>query len=253
MPAVKEFARAVEEIAPRELAEDWDNVGTLVDCGGDVTSVLVALDITDEVVLEADAKGCGLIVAHHPVIFHPLRSISRNDVVYKLIKKGISAICAHSNLDAAAGGVNDLLAAIFGVVDPVPFANVGRIGRLKAPVTAGEIAQICASRFSAHVRMVDAGRPVNTLAVLGGSGGSLVEAALAVGADCLLTGEADHHDAIDAAAGGLSLVLAGHFSTEFPIVPVLADRLATRFPDVKVRASRRNKDPFAYLEPISKT
>ena len=247
MPRVEEFAKVMEEFAPAALAEDWDNVGTLVDCGGDITSVLVALDITDEVVNEAEAQGCQLIISHHPVIFSPLARISSGDVVYRLIKKNISAICAHTNLDVAAGGVNDILAAIFGITEPQPFGCGGRVGKLKTSVTAAQIAEVCATRFGANVKLVDVGKTVNTLSVLGGSGGSFLKDSFAAGADCYLTGEADHHDAIDARQMGMSLVVAGHFSTEFPVVPVLADRLGKRFPGVRIMASRRNKDPFTYL------
>lgn len=247
MPKLEEFEKVMEEFAPRELAESWDNVGSLVDCGGDITSVLVSLDITEEVVMEAEAQGCQLIIAHHPVIFSPLTRIHYTDVVYRMIKKSISCICAHTNLDAAASGVSDVLAAIMGLTDVSVFAGGGRIGRLKTSVTAGQIAEACASRFGTSVKLADSGRAVNRLAVLGGSGGGYLKEAIAAGADCYLTGEADHHDAIDARQAGVSLVVAGHYSTEFPVVPVLADRLSKRFPGVRVMVSRRNKDPFTYL------
>ena len=94
---------------------------------------------------------------------------------------------------------------------------------------------------------MDVGRPINTLAALGGSGDHLIEEAVAAGADALLTGEAGHHDALDAKRLGLSLIVAGHYSTEFPIVPVLADHLSRRFSGLRVICSRRNKDPFSYL------
>ncbi len=249
MPTVNEVYNAIGEIAPFDTAEPWDNSGILVNCGGDISAVLVALDITNEVVSEAAAEGCGLIVAHHPVIFKPMRKLAHGDVVYRLARKGISAVCAHTNLDAAAGGVNDILAAIFGVVDAQVFANVGRVGELKKPTTTAELAADCAKRFGSQVRFADAGRPINRLAVLGGSGGGLLDEAIAAGADCILTGEADHHDAIDAKHAGVSLVVAGHFSTEFPLVPVLADWLGKRFPQMRVQASRRDKDPFSYVSP----
>lgn len=248
MPTITEIAAVMEELAPRTLAEEWDNVGTLVDCGGEVDSILVALDITKEVVEEAEAKGCNLIVSHHPVIFQPLRSVAQNSVVFRLIQKNISALCAHTNLDAAKGGVNDILAAVFGMADPLFFAGGGRVGRLRVAASVKEIAAVCHKHLNAHVKIVDTGKKVNTLAVLGGSGGGVVADAKAAGADCLLTGEADHHDAIDARQAGLSLVVAGHYATEFPVVPVLADRLGKRFPDIKVRISRRNKDPFTYFD-----
>ncbi len=249
MPKLHEIAEFVEGFAPPELAEDWDNCGTLVDCGGEVKRLMCALDITSGVVAEAEDAGCQLVLAHHPVIFHPLRRVVHGEVVYKLIRKHISAICLHTSLDAAAGGVNDVLAAILGLMEPEVFARMGRVGQLRQAVSATLLAESCAERFSAHVRYVDAGAPVRRLAVLGGSGGGLVEEAKKAGADCILTGEADHHDAIDAREAGLSLIAAGHYSTEFPVVPVMADRLIKRFPDLTVLISRKGKDPFQYADP----
>lgn len=249
MPKLHEIESYVASFAPPELAEEWDNSGTLVDCGGEVKKALCALDITSAVVAEAEAAGCQLILAHHPVIFHPLKKLRHGEVAYKLVRKHISAICAHTNLDAASGGVNDILAAILGVMEPEVFARVGRVGEMRQPVSATQLAETCSERFSAHVRYVDAGRVVKRLALLGGSGGGLVEEALAAGADCIFTGEADHHDAIDAREAGISLVVAGHYSTEFPVVPVMADRLIKRFPDLTVLISRKGKDPFQYADP----
>ena len=249
MPTVKEIAAAIEKIAPRELAGDWDNVGALVDNGGEVSSVLVSLDITDDVVNEAEQAGCQLIVAHHPVIFHPLKSLVYGSTVYRMVKKGISAVCAHTNLDAAAGGVNDILAGIFGIAEAEVFAGFGRVGNLREEATPLQLAQKCSKKFGAHVKLADAGRTVRRLAVLGGSGGGLLEEALAAEADCILTGEADHHDAIDSVHAGVSLIVAGHFHTEFPVVPVLAGWLAKQYPGVKVQLSRRNCDPFRHIVP----
>lgn len=253
MPYVKEIAAAVERIAPSSLAEEWDNVGTLVDHGGEVSRVLVTLDITEAVIAEAEQQGCQLIVAHHPVIFHPLKKLSRKDLAFQLAKKGISAICVHTNLDAAPGGVNDILAGIFGLSQPEVFAGMGRVGNLKEEMSATALATKCARKFGAHVKMADAGRPIRRLAVLGGSGGGLLEEALAAGADCVLTGEADHHDALDALQVGVSLIVAGHFHTEFPVVPVLAGWLDKQFPGLTVSISRRNRDPFKHIQPKETT
>lgn len=247
MVRVEEVLQYVQQLAPALLAEDWDNVGALVDCGVEITSILVALDITEEVVAEAEYQGCQLIVSHHPVIFTPMRQISRRDVPYRMIKKNISAICAHTNLDAAEGGVNDILCKLFGIGDAKPFDKIGRVGRLARPTGAPQLAAACQETLGAHVKLVDAGRPIANLAVVGGSGGSMLEAAAAAGADALLTGEAGHHAAIDARRMGLSLIVAGHYATEFPVVAVLADKLARRFGGVRVLGSRRSRDPFTYL------
>ena len=246
MARVQDILQYMNQLAPASLAEDWDNVGLLVDCGADVTSILVALDITDEVVAEAEYQGCQLIVSHHPVIFDPLKRIDRRDVVFRLIKKNISAICMHTNMDAAEGGVNDILCALFGVQDAKAFGGLGRVGTVRT-TNVQQLSKICRDTLGAHVKVVDCGNAVNRLAVVGGAGGSMLEDAILAGADCLLTGEASHHAAIDAKRLGISLVVAGHYATEFPIVPVVAEKLKQKFPALRVLGSRRNKDPFAYL------
>ena len=249
MITVRDIEQFLYDWAPPDTAESWDNVGLLVGRPDrPVRRVLVALDVTPAVAAEAAELGADLIVAHHPVIFHPLKRIGRSDVPFRMIKKNISGLCAHTNLDAAEGGVNDILCKLFGVTGARGFAEggMGRIGQIRT-VSAAQLADQCQTTLNAKVKYVDAGRPINTLAVLGGSGDHLIEEALAAGADALLTGEAGHHDALDAKRLGLSLVAAGHFATEFPVVPVLADKLARRFARVRVLCSRRNRDPFTYI------
>lgn len=248
MPRVEEIHAFLEEIAPRALAEDWDNVGTLVDCGREVSGVMTALDITGTTIAEAAEAGCELIVSHHPVIFHPLRRVDCTDPAYQLIRRQISGICMHTNLDTAAGGVNDQLAALFGLGEVRALEQMGRVGRLPAPMDPASFALLCKEKLGASgVQLADAGQPIRTLAVLGGAGGDFAAAAKAAGADCLLTGEAGHHDALDALRIGLSLVAAGHFSTEHPVVPYLADQLRRRFPALRVLVSQREQEPFTTL------
>ena len=258
MTTVQQLYEAMQRIAPLELAESWDNPGLLVDCGGEVTRVLVTLDITPEVVTEAAAKHYEAIVAHHPVIFDPLKKLGPQDVPFQLVRAGISAICMHTNLDAAAGGVNEVLAGIFGMQDPEPFAGgCGRVGSIE-PITVPQLArkaqQELAARCNApdagpavQVKFADTGKPVQRLAVISGAGGSLFEEALAMGADCLLTGEANHHHACDAKRLGLSLIAAGHYATEFPVTAAVAEKLRAALPGVEVLVSTANKDPYTYL------
>ena len=258
MTTVQQLYEAMQRIAPLELAESWDNPGLLVDCSGEVTRVLVTLDITPEVVTEAAAKHCEAIVAHHAVIFDPLKKLGPQDVPFQLVRAGISAICMHTNLDAAAGGVNEVLAGIFGMQDPEPFAGgCGRVGSIE-PITVPQLArkaqQELAARCNApdagpavQVKFADTGKPVQRLAVISGAGGSLFEEALAMGADCLLTGEANHHHACDAKRLGLSLIAAGHYATEFPVTAAVAEKLRAALPGVEVLVSTANKDPYTYL------
>lgn len=258
MTTVRQVYEAMQAIAPLELAEHWDNPGLLVDCGGQMHRVLAALDITPEVVAEAAAKQCEMIVSHHPVIFDPLKKIGPQDVPFQLVQAGISAICMHTNLDAAEGGVNEVLAGIFGMRDWEVFADgCGRVGEVE-PITVPELAckaqAVLGGRCNrprsgpaVQVKFADSGRTVKRLAVISGAGGSMFEDALAVGADCLLTGEANHHAAIDAVRLGLSLVAAGHYATEFPVCAAIADRLHAAFPELEVRVSGENRDPFTYI------
>lgn len=258
MTTVRQVYEAMQAIAPLELAEHWDNPGLLVDCGGQMHRVLAALDITPEVVAEAAAKQCEMIVSHHPVIFDPLKKIGPQDVPFQLVQAGISAICMHTNLDAAEGGVNEVLAGIFGMRDWEVFADgCGRVGEVE-PITVPELARkaqaVLGGRCNrprsgpaVQVKFADTGRTVRRLAVISGAGGSMFEDALAVGADCLLTGEANHHAAIDAVRLGLSLVAAGHYATEFPVCAAIADRLHAAFPELEVRVSGENRDPYTYL------
>ena len=245
-------------MAPLELAESWDNPGLLVDCGGEVSRVLVALDVTAETLAEAEQNGCQLIVTHHPVIFHPLKKLSPADLPFQLVQKGISAICMHTNLDAAEGGVNEVLAGIFGMREMEAFAEgCGRVGSIE-PITVPELAKKaqkelavrCNQPFNGpavQVKFADTGKTVRRLAVISGAGGSLFEDAIAQGADCLLTGEANHHHAIDAKRLGLSLVAAGHYATEFPVTAAVAEKLRRAFPELEVLVSEDARDPYTYL------
>ena len=247
MTELKEIYNYLKELAPLELAEDWDNPGLLVDCGRPVGRVLTCLDITGPVVREAREKGCDLVVSHHPVIFRPLKALQEGQVPCLLLKAGISAICMHTNRDAAPGGVNDTLAQRMGLRDAEPFAEgMGRIGWIEE-MSAHQLAQETARVLHARVQWADGGKPIRSLALITGSGGSMLEDAIRAGADALLTGEASHHTALDALAAGVTLVAAGHYATEFPVAQTLAARLKDRFRDLEVLVSEADRDPYHYL------
>lgn len=246
---VSQILEELKAIAPPELACSWDNVGLLVDAGRPVTKVLTALDITADVVREAAAGGCELIVSHHPVIFDPIKRISAEDVPGLLLQNGISGICMHTNLDAAPGGVNDLLADILGISREGRrnFAeDCGRIGAVKATTTAA-IAAFCTGTLHSGVKYVDSERPVACLAEVSGAGGSFLQEAIDQGADCLVTGEAAHHIALLARQKGVGLVVAGHWGTEQAVADLLASRLEQAFPELEVCHAAADIDPYTYL------
>lgn len=238
----------LESLAPKALAESWDNTGTLIRCAEEITGVLCALDITPQTVAEAQEKDCNVIVSHHPVIFRPLKRIGAQDVPALLLRAGISVFSLHTNLDKAAGGVNDALAARLRLENITPFADgFGRIGTLPAPMEPEACAQYTAAQLHAPVRFAGAAKTIRRAAVVSGSGGDFVQAAGEAGADCLITGEASHHDAWDALAANVTLITATHFSTEQFIADVLAQCLRAAFPALRVARSAADRDPFVCL------
>lgn len=255
MATVKDIYRYLDKLAPFSTQMGFDNAGFLVgreEMG--VTRVLVALDITQEVVQEAAELGCSLIVSHHPVIFHPVKTVTDQTVTGRILlalaEQHIAAICAHTNLDAAQGGVNDCLAQILGLqeigqlhpdgVDAQgqPY-GIGRVGLVhSAGLNASAYAAYVKERLgAASVRYVEGGRPVRQVAVGGGSCGSMLEDAVVAGCDTFVTADVKYDQYLQAKALGISLMDAGHFATEHVVCGPLAEKLAKEFPKVEVLLS----------------
>ncbi len=246
MTTVREIESFLYGWAPRELAESWDNVGLLVgDPEAAVERVLVALDITPQVAEEALEHGCQLIVAHHPVMncaWHPVQTVRADDrqgrTLTALLRGGVAAICMHTNLDAAEGGVNDILAEKLGLTQPEMLTEekIGRIGTLKCEIPLVEFTHSVIELLGCNgLRYVDAGRPVHRVAVGGGACGCYIPQAVAAGCDTFVTSDLKYNDFLD--TEGLNLIDAGHFPTENVVCPALRDRLQSAFPAVDVLCS----------------
>ncbi len=243
MPTVREIADYFEQRVPSSLKMDFDNVGLL--CGfpdREVTRVLVALDATREVIDEAAGLGAELLVTHHPVIFDPMRTLLATDPagarLIALVQGGISAVCLHTNLDIAEGGVNDALAEALGarVCETLP---CGRIAELPAAREPDAFAAAVRDALGVSgLRYYDAGRPVRRLALCGGAGGDILYDAARRGCDTVLTGEIRYHQWLDGKELGLNLLDADHFCTENVVVPVLARMLREGFPELETAVSR---------------
>lgn len=264
MATVKDIYHFVDSIAPFSTQMDFDNAGFLVGRGGrEVSRLLVSLDITEEVVAEAAQLGVELIVAHHPVLFRPVRTITDDDpngrILLALVEHGIAAICAHTNLDAAVGGVNDALAQALGltsltVLDPSGTdaqgrsIGIGRVGTLAAEQELVAYAKEVKGALDANgVRYVDVGRPVSRVAVGGGACGDMLELAHSMGCDTFVTADVKYNYFLDAKALGINLIDAGHFPTENVICPVLEERLKIAFDGVEVLFSTVHREVFSYL------
>lgn len=265
MATVEEIFRFLDQKAPFHTQMDFDNAGFLVGHGRQkVERVLVALDITKQVIEEAAEKDCQLIVAHHPVIWGTIQQVTDRDTtgqkLLALIEHGIAAICAHTNLDAAEGGVNTQLARCFGLLDPVPLETdgvdeagvpygIGRVGKLSdGPLSLGEFARKAKAVLRLDgIRALDAGIPVHKLAVGGGACGSMLHAAKAQGCDTFLTADLKHDLYLEAEALGLNLLDAGHYSTEMVICPVLAQWIGQAFPGLTAEVASAQGEVFTYL------
>lgn len=234
-------------LAPLELQMEFDNAGLLIGRRqAPVSKAILALDITDEVIEEARNEGAELIISHHPIIFHKLKRVSdtdNDDRILRMAEKGIAAVCMHTNLDIADGGVNDVLIKLLGASceGKLDNDNCGRIGFLPAPMAMQDFLLHTKSALHAEgLRFYDSGRPVERLAVMGGAGGDSLHDAWEKGCDTYVTADVKYHQFLEAAQLGLNLIDADHFYTENPIIPVLAEKLSTRFPDVEFCVSARH-------------
>ena len=249
MSTVREVEQMLFAWAPRELAMEWDNVGLLVgDPDAPADRILVSLDITEAVVEEAVEMGAQLIVSHHPVMnctWHPVQTLRSDDrqgrIVTGLIRHGIAAICMHTNLDAAEGGVNDALAEKLGLEDVKPLTDekIGRIGTLKCELPLVDFTRFVVKSLRCNgLRYTDRGRTVHRVAVGGGACGDYIGRAIALGCDTFVTSDLKYHDLLDATE--INLIDAGHFPTEDVICPVLAERLSAAFPTALVQRTKRH-------------
>lgn len=236
-----------KEVSPFRWAESWDNAGLLAgDPERNVTAALVCLDITPRTIAEAAACGANVLVSHHPVIFHPLRRLTADETACRLVREDMGAICAHTNLDVAEGGVNDALARALSLTDleglepAAEGQTLGRIGTLPAPLSPDAFAAYVEERLrpAGGVRYVSGREEIRRVAVCGGAGGSLASLAKERGAQALVTGEVKHDVYVDCAARGFTVLDAGHFDTECVVLEPLAGRLAALCPGTPFIVSR---------------
>lgn len=223
----KEIVTVIEQAAPRRIAYSKDNVGFL--CGNaeaEVSGVLLTLDLDVGVVEEAKKYGANLIIGHHPILYRGTKTLTvdapETRAIEKLFQYGITYYAAHTNLDIAKGGLNDLLAEKLGLTDTVavedvevPEEGIGRIGNVK-PQTAYAFAQ--------HVKKVlgaqgarfcgDKDKVISRVAVNTGGGASLCESAASLGAELFLSGDFSYPQMREYAARGMCILDIDHYTTE---------------------------------------
>ena len=256
---VKEIISAIEEFAPLSIQEGWDNSGLCVGSPEDeVTSVLLALDCTSELVDEAVACGADMIVTHHPLIFKGLKKISVEDpvgeAVVKAIRAGISIYAAHTSADKVLAGVSGAMAARLGLKnvrildEDGEGTGLGTIGDLAVPMTAEEAVDFVKERFS--LKAMRTSRPVegmvSRVAMCGGSGGSLIGAAKAAGADLYISGDISYHNFFT--EKDFMIMDIGHYESEIEIVDILFSLIKKKFPTFAVRITQNmQSNPIYYF------
>jgi dinuclear metal center YbgI/SA1388 family protein len=257
----------LEDFAPLRFAEPWDNVGLLLEpeplANASVQRALLTIDLTDEVVAEAQQLGVELVIAYHPPIFSGLKRLRSSQpgerVVLACARHGISVFSPHTALDAAPDGVNAWLLDAFAAGLRAPCIShpqdvrfgQGRSVVLEQPLSLSHAVERVKQHLGlSHVRISSApehaqGTPIRRVAVCAGAGGAVFEKLS--GYDLYVTGEMRHHDVRERAASGVSVILCEHTHTERGFLPVFAQRLRIALPGVTFEVSSCDRDPLSIV------
>ena len=259
---VKEVIAALEQFAPLPLQDDFDNAGLQIGLTeADVTGALLCLDVTEEVIDEAAERGLNLIVAHHPLLFHPLKAVVGRTYVerctLKAIQRGIAIYAAHTNLDNAVGGVNYEIANRIGLEDVEMLTKrevngivcgAGVVGTLPQPEDGQSFLSRLKTVFGVKAIQHNCltGRSVRRVALCGGAGAFLLSDAIRAEADCFITGEIHYHDFFGH-DGEILMVSMGHYESE-QFTPCIFERLLReQFPTLRVEHTQVNTNPIQTL------
>ncbi len=258
----KEIAAVIEQLAPRSLAYEWDNVGLLFgDMEQEVTRLLLTLDMDIGVAQEAARLGAQMVVGHHPILFDPVSRVTAQTpdgrLLQTLARNSVSYYAAHTNLDIAKGGLNDLLAKKFRLkhvelLEPVETAGegIGRIGDLDAPITLLALAERVKKALGIeNLRYAgDEDALVSRIAVNSGGGASLIDAALSHGADVFITGDYKYAQIRGCLDNGMKVIDVGHYDSEILVCELLQEYLTPRIgSSVEILLTEANKNVVKFL------
>ncbi|XP_047020959.1 NIF3-like protein 1 isoform X3 [Helicoverpa zea] len=261
---LKKVTEVLENFAPKQLSESWDNTGLLVEpyTARNISKILLTNDLTEDVALEAHDHGCEMIISYHPPIFAPMKSVVqrawKERIVSLLLEKQISLYSPHTSWDSVRGGVNDWLASAFPVKESTPLipcadpqVGAGRLLQLASSISLSDaVTKVKQLTGLSHVRFAlgkgkSMSSEVLTVALCAGSGSSVLKGAAA---DLYLTGEMLHHDVLDAAQKGISVILTNHSDSERGFLKGFSSQLQSLLNnEVQVFVSKVDKDPLVTL------
>lgn len=259
---IKEITDVIERFAPLGLQESYDNSGLIVGRPDDqVRRALIAVDVSDQVMDEAEREGCDLILTHHPIVFHPLKRFNSSGYVERCVERAIRTRTAlyacHTNLDSACGGMSWRLARMLGIgemevlqpaTDAAPCTGFGVVGRLPEPMPAETFLREMRRRLGLRVIRHSAIKPpvVSRVAVCTGAGGSLIGQACRAGAEMYVTSDLRYNDFMEP-DGALTVADIGHFESEYCVIDLLHDILSENLINFAVRKSESSRNPVYYL------
>jgi dinuclear metal center YbgI/SA1388 family protein len=257
---IREIIAPIEEFAPLSLQESYDNAGLVVGCLDDELQggVLLAVDVTEAVIEEAVAKGCGLIITHHPIIFHPLKRLNSASVVERCvemaIRNNIALYACHTNLDSAPNGMSWRVGEMLGLCDmkvlqpTAEGAGFGVVGTLAVGESEESFLRKVQSIFGVKALRHSAllGHDVRRVAICTGAGASLMSEARASGCDIYLTADLKYND-FYTPDSHFVVVDMGHFESEFCAIAILFDILSKIFINFALHKSAQSQNPVYYF------
>jgi dinuclear metal center YbgI/SA1388 family protein len=253
----KEIIEVIEDFAPPQIQEEWDNSGMIVgDPEYEVTGVMLGLDCTEELVEEAAATGCNMIVTHHPLIFKGMKRLGVATAIERtaraLVKNDMLLYSAHTSIDKVPSGVSDLMADKLGLIEREILAKedddfgLGIVGNLETPMDSLSLISFVKRKFS--LTTMKCSLPVDSLisrvAVCGGSGSSLIGTAVASGAQVYISGDISYHNFF--CEKDFMIIDIGHYESEIGVLDLLKQVLLKKIPNFAVRKSEKNNNPIFY-------
>ncbi len=259
----EELLKQLDIIAPLCTQQDWDNSGMQIDLHKpEISRILVALEITYEVIQEATAKDADMIITHHPLLFHPIKRVDTEelcgDYLTLLIQNEIEVYSSHTPFDEATGGNNDYILKALGADsaeelrlkgEDTRLPAVSRIGRFDEPRDSLAFLKDAHRLFSSAGVVMGGTLPkqISSAAICTGAGGEYWQAALQAGADIFITGELKHHEAQAIKESGFCFIEAGHYGTEICFIENMSDRLQAACSDVQIIRSEADQNPYSIL------